>query len=101
MTTASSASAGVDPIPVESHDTAMLTCPYYQGIKGGRCVSGCWEEPACHADEPTGGWRARDSRGRFITVTPEQARATAAQDGLDDYLRRHPPLHPLATKEQP
>ncbi|MDH6284036.1 hypothetical protein [Prescottella agglutinans] len=98
MTTPHPASDDVEPIAVESLDTAMLTCPYYQGIKGGRCVSGCWEEPACHADEPTGGWRARDRHGKFITVTKEQLRATA-QDGLDDYLRRHPPLH--APKEQP
>jgi len=32
----------------------MFTCSYYQGV--GSCSGGCYEEPACQADEPEEGW---------------------------------------------
>ena len=74
-------------IDVESHYTAMLTCPYYQGIEGGRCVSGCREEPACQVDTPAEGWRPRNRRGQFIAASAEQVQATA-RARLDEHRRR-------------
>jgi len=48
---------------------SALMCPYYWYL--GKCASSCWYEDACHVDEPLGGWRIRDARGRFITRARE------------------------------
>lgn len=42
-----------------------LGCPYFHGL--GTCASGCWSEPSCQTDEPLGGWRIRDLKGRFVS----------------------------------
>ncbi|NLU64939.1 hypothetical protein HCA61_22130 [Rhodococcus sp. HNM0563] len=89
----------IEPIAIESYDTAMITCPYYQGVTGGRCVSGCWEEPRCQTDEPHGGWRVRDQQGRFMPASREQLRATA-EARLDDYRTRRPSLNQTTTSTE-
>lgn len=43
---------GDDTTPEQA--VAMVTCPYYLGV--GSCSNGCYEEPACHVDEPERGW---------------------------------------------
>jgi hypothetical protein len=43
---------GDDTTPEQA--TAMVMCPYYMGV--GSCSNGCYEEPACHVDEPERGW---------------------------------------------
>lgn len=88
-----------EPIAIESYDTAMITCPYYQGIAGGRCVSGCWEEPQCQTDEPIGGWRVRDQQGRFVPASREQLRATA-EARLDDHRTGHRSLNQTITSTE-
>lgn len=43
-------------IAVEEASEALnaIACPYYRGV--GSCASGCYTEPFCQADTPTGGW---------------------------------------------
>jgi hypothetical protein len=34
-------------------------CPYYAGTGDRTCKSGCWQEPSCITDEPSGGWESQ------------------------------------------
>lgn len=75
---------------VESEDSAMLTCPYYQLSK--KCDLGCWTEPRCQVNEPLEGWQWRDLKGRFSKrPDKETLKAIAAARSKAEDLR-HPPI---------
>lgn len=59
----------------EAYD--MLTCPWFQNV--GSCTSGCYEEPVCQTNMPSSGWRARDERGRFLSVFDERLKTVAIE----------------------
>jgi hypothetical protein len=47
----------MDPLREELEEAlTMVRCPYYQ--REGVCATGCWDEPACVVNRPTGGWEA-------------------------------------------
>lgn len=49
--------------------STMAACPYF--LRGGQCETGCWLEPRCITEEPTGGW------GSDLYQTAEWARDLA------------------------
>ncbi len=44
-------------LTVRVEDT-LAACPYYAGTGKQTCQSGCWQEPSCITDKPSGGWES-------------------------------------------
>lgn len=56
-------------LPERVNPHPMIDCPYYQ--HGGKCLSGCWQEPVCVTDKPLHGWKRRTPDGRFAQKETE------------------------------
>ncbi len=68
-------------------DLDALTCPWYQGIDGAQCVSGCWEQPDCQDyGPPAPSWTGRDAKGRSVTYSQERL-AQIAQARWNEHKR--------------
>ncbi len=55
----------------------MLACPYYASTGDRKCVTGCYDEPACITDRPEGGW---PGEGRVADVEGAHEMALAEDE---------------------
>lgn len=57
-------------------------CAYFRGVPGGTCTVGCWQEPSCITEEPTGGWLAWEAEN-----AREQAWEASGNHGMVKFWR--------------